>query len=209
MATPKSSGAHKLPEIYPANESKTNPPPFRNEPTFPGGMPVVDLRAPSDVPDAPPAATPPVPGITPRPAPDLAQPELYLNRELGYLNFQWRVLHEAADDRTPLLERVKFLSIVSSNIDEFFMKRIGGLKQQVGANVHMVSADGRTPHQQIVDCLALINDLEREKRATLERVLDAMKTVGLWLAPYKELEPAHQTAIRDYYVKNIFPLVTP
>jgi polyphosphate kinase len=209
MATPESSGAHKLPEIYPANESKTNPPPFRNEPTFPGGMPVVDLRALSDVPDAPPAATPPVPGITPRPAPDLAQPELYLNRELGYLNFQWRVLHEAADDRTPLLERVKFLSIVSSNIDEFFMKRIGGLKQQVGANVHMVSADGRTPHQQIVDCLALINDLEREKRATLERVLDAMKTVGLWLAPYKELEPAHQTAIRDYYVKNIFPLVTP
>ena len=66
---------------------------------------------------------------------DLDDPDLYLNRELTWLNFNYRVLNEAADPRTPLLERVKFLAIVGSNLDEFFMKRIGGLKQQVGAGV--------------------------------------------------------------------------
>ena len=64
---------------------------------------------------------------------DLKNPLLYLNRELTWLDFNRRVLHEAQDPRTPLLERVKFLAIVSANLDEFFMKRIGGLKQQVGA----------------------------------------------------------------------------
>ncbi|RMG34348.1 MAG: hypothetical protein D6720_09595, partial [Gammaproteobacteria bacterium] len=63
---------------------------------------------------------------------DLRDPSLYLNRELTWLAFNRRVLHEAEDERNPLLERLKFLAIVSSNLDEFFMKRIGGLKQQVG-----------------------------------------------------------------------------
>ena len=63
---------------------------------------------------------------------DLERPEYFLNRELTWLNFNFRVLHEAEDERTPLLERFFFLGIVGSNIDEFFMKRIGGLKQQVG-----------------------------------------------------------------------------
>ena len=70
--------------------------------------------------------------------PDLKSPEVYLNRELTWLNFNRRVLHEAQDTRNPLLERVKFLAIASSNLDEFFMKRIGGLKQQVAANVHQL-----------------------------------------------------------------------
>ena len=66
---------------------------------------------------------------------DLSAPELYLNRELTWLAFNRRVLHEAMDERTPLLERVKFAAIAGSNLDEFFMKRIGGLKQQIGARV--------------------------------------------------------------------------
>ena len=73
---------------------------------------------------------------------DLDDPSLYLNRELTWLEFNQRVLHEAEDERTPLLERVKFLSIVSSNLDEFFMKRIGGLMQQVGAGVSKLTIDG-------------------------------------------------------------------
>jgi hypothetical protein len=209
MASPEHSGVHKVSELYPttgSSEAKTVPPPFRAETTHPGAKLEV---VPTDT-EIPPARTPPAPGIsTSPPGEDLGLPELYLNRELGYLNFQWRVLHEAADERTPLLERAKFLAIVSSNLDEFFMKRIGGLKQQVGANVHSVSADGRTPQQQIIDCLAFITELEREKRAILDRVLGQLKDVGVWLAPYKELEAAHQIAIREYYIKNIFPLVTP
>jgi polyphosphate kinase len=88
---------------------------------------------------------------------DLRAPELYLNRELTWLSFNRRVLHEARDLRTPLLERVKFLAIVSANLDEFFMKRIGGLKQQVGAGLHNLTVDGRTPEQQIAECVAVIN----------------------------------------------------
>src|SRR5262245_45476833 len=98
-----------------------------------------------------PGRTPPAPGIGELVPTDLGAPELYLNRELTYLNFCWRVLHEAEDDRIPLLERMKFIAIVSSNIDEFFQKRIGGLKQQVGAQPHSVTQDGRTPAQQIAD----------------------------------------------------------
>ena len=82
---------------------------------------------------------------------DLASPELFLNRELTWLAFNQRVLAEASDERTPLLERLKFLAIVSSNLDEFFQKRIGGLKQQVGAGIRTRTVDGRTPEEQIVE----------------------------------------------------------
>jgi polyphosphate kinase len=160
--------------------------------------------------DIPPGRTPPAPGTTGEIVPtDLGAPELYLNRELTYLNFCWRVLHEAEDDRLPLLERVKFLAIVSSNLDEFFMKRLGGLKQQVGAQLHSVTPDGRTPAQQILDSVDLITKLERRKATILEKVKAELKAVGVWLAPYKELDPQQRAWIREYYLKNIFPLVTP
>ncbi|MDD2582967.1 MAG: RNA degradosome polyphosphate kinase, partial [Desulfuromonadaceae bacterium] len=75
---------------------------------------------------------------------DLHDSQWYLNRELTWLSFNRRVLHEAEDLRTPLLERLKFIAIVSSNLDEFFMKRIGGLKQQIGAGMRELTLDGRT-----------------------------------------------------------------
>jgi polyphosphate kinase len=203
--TPEHSGVHKLAELYPPPE------PLRKPDSIP---PVVRDDRPTELniveDTTAPARTPPAPGLSERPpGEDLNLSELYLNRELGYLNFQWRVLHEARDERTPLLERVKFLSIVASNVDEFFQKRIGGLKQQVGANVHVASADGRTPTQQIVDCLALVTDLEKEARATLDKVVAQLKDAGVWVAPYKELDPGQQAEVRDYYERNIFPLVTP
>ena len=136
--------------------------------------------------------TPPAPGIGDFAPTSLDAPELYLNRELTYLNFCWRVLHEAEDERIPLLERVKFLAIVSSNLDEFFQKRIGGLKQQVGAQLHALTPDGRTPQQQIDDCLELITRLEARKAQIAERVVAELKAVGVWIAPYKELDPTQQ-----------------
>jgi polyphosphate kinase len=92
----------------------------------------------------------------------LGDPSLYLNRELTWLAFNRRVLHEADDSRTPLLERVKFLAIVSNNLDEFFMKRIGGLKQQIAAGVHTPSVDGRTPSQQLKECQAAVREFQTE-----------------------------------------------
>ena len=156
-----------------------------------------------------PGRTPPAPNMNDFVPSDLNAPELYLNRELTYLNFCWRVLQEAGDERIPLLERVKFIAIISSNVDEFFQKRIGGLKQQVGAQVHSTTADGRTPQQQIADCLELITALERKKIVLLEKVIADLKAVGVWLAPFKDLDPKEQAWVREYYLRNIFPLVTP
>ena len=140
---------------------------------------------------------------------DLAAPEYYLNRELTWLTFNRRVLHEAADPRTPLLERVKFLAIVSSNLDEFFMKRIGGLKQQVGAGVHSLTVDGRTPGQQITECIEEIKDLQREKRVVFLEVLEQLRKAGIAITHYDRLPKEQQHALREHYFENIFPLVTP
>lgn len=180
---------------------------------FPAGA--LDVAAEVRSPRAAVTAMPPIgqtpraPGLSDIPPTDLASPELYLNRELTYLNFCWRVLHEAEDERVPLLERLKFIAIVSSNIDEFFQKRIGGLKQQVGAHLHSVTADGRTPQQQIDECLELITVFERRKLQILDRVLTDLRAAGVWLAPYRELDAAQQAYVREYYLRNIFPLMTP
>ena len=140
---------------------------------------------------------------------DLSSPEWYLNRELTWLNFCWRVLHEAEDERTPLLERFKFLSIVGSNKDEFIMKRIGGLKQQVGAGLHQLTVDGRTPQEQIKECNELIRALERRKQRVLQDLKPLLEERGIVLARFEELKPKKQAALREYYFENIYPLVTP
>ncbi len=140
---------------------------------------------------------------------DLRAPELYLNRELTWLSFNERVLHEASDPRTPLLERVKFLAIVSSNIDEFFMKRIGGLKQQVGAGVDSLTVDGRTPQQQITECIEVIKDLQRRKRDVFMELIKLLGEQGIKLTTYDRLSARQREELRDQYLENIFPLVTP
>src|SRR5579871_4162902 len=104
--------------------------------------------------------------------PDLKSPELYLNRELTWLAFNRRVFAEALDETNPLLERVKFLAITASNLDEFFMKRIGGLKQQAIAGMTELTPDGRTARQQIVECYAEIRRMEQRQREILAELLE-------------------------------------
>jgi len=140
---------------------------------------------------------------------DPGESRWYLNRELTWLAFQQRVLHEAADPRTPLLERVKFLAIVSANIDEFFMKRIGGLKQQVGARMRELTVDGRTPRQQIDECYAVVRDLEDQQRLLARELRNLLVEQGIRVCVYRCLSPEQQAEMREYYLRNIFPLVTP
>ena len=141
--------------------------------------------------------------------PDLDAPEFYLNRELTWLNFNFRVLSEAEDERNPLLERLKFISIVGSNLDEFFMKRIGGLKQQVGAGFQGPTVDGRTPEEQIHEAYGLIRQLTNRKRAALSRTLHDLRDKGIVAARHSDLSKDQRRYLREYYLENIYPLVTP
>ncbi len=140
---------------------------------------------------------------------DLDAPEFYLNRELTWLSFNRRVLSEARDERTPLLERVKFLAIVSGNLDEFFMKRIGGLKLQVAAGVHKPTVDGQTPMEQIEACHREIRDIQREQESTYRDLLELLDKHKIRLVRYRELAEAQQAALRQHFFDNIFPVVTP
>jgi len=140
---------------------------------------------------------------------DLLAPECYLNRELTWLNFNFRVLHEAVDPRTPLLERVRFLSIVGSNLDEFFMKRIGGLKQQIGAGMSYVTVDGRSPAEQIQESYDLVRRLESLQHSACLEVRDLLRNNGILVATYEELTEDEEEDLRQQYLDNIYPLVTP
>ena len=140
---------------------------------------------------------------------NLNDPTLYLNRELTWLEFNRRVLHEAEDPRTPLLERVKFAAIVSANLDEFFMKRIGGLKQQVGAGISTLTVDGRSPRRQIDDCYAVVREMEARKQALLPLFLQALAEEGIRIVSFEQLTSRERKQLREQYYRNIFPLITP
>jgi len=140
---------------------------------------------------------------------ELNSSEWYLNRELTWLAFNRRVLHEAEDGRTPLLERIKFIAIVSANLDEFFMKRIGGLKQQIGAGMRETSLDGRTPRQQVEECHTVIRELEARKEDVFKQVFGLLEQKNVVIEQYHELTPKEVKYLREHYYRNIFPLLTP
>ncbi len=146
---------------------------------------------------------------TPAEPPDLDDPTLYLNRELTWLAFNQRVQHEADDPRTPLLERVKFLAIVNNNLDEFFMKRIGGLKQQIAAGVHTPTVDGRTPIQQMEECRALLAEMQAEQERIFQELLTALEAHDIRLATIDSLPLDARERLREQYRTDIFPMITP
>jgi len=150
-------------------------------------------------------------GSVPRPEStfDLNDSQWYLNRELTWLEFNRRVLHEAVDERTPLLERLKFIAIVSANIDEFIMKRIGGLKQQVGAGMHEPTLDGRTPRQQVLECHASVREINVRKRDAFNEVRALLEQKGVVVESYATLMSKEKKSLREHYYSNIYPLLTP
>jgi len=140
---------------------------------------------------------------------DFNHPSLFLNRELSWLKFNGRVLEQAINRNSPLLERVKFLAISGSNMDEFYMKRIGGLKQQVAAGILDRTIDGRTPQQQIDECISEINTyLDKKEQATDELFAD-LGRAGIVIEHYSQLPECEQSRLRTFFYDNIFPLITP
>ena len=140
---------------------------------------------------------------------DLKDPSLYLNRELTWLAFNQRVLAEARDERNPLLERVKFLAIVSSNLDEFFMKRIGGLKQQLGAGLMKKTVDGRTPKEQIVECYEVVREQEKSQHVIFNQLQAELDEHDIQILQYDRLQRDDIEFLRGHFHDNIFPLLTP
>ncbi|MYD75877.1 MAG: polyphosphate kinase 1 [Gammaproteobacteria bacterium] len=140
---------------------------------------------------------------------DLDDPALYLNRELTWLEFNRRVLFEATDTDNPLLERLKFIAIFASNMDEFFMKRIGGLKLQVAAGMSELTVDGRTPMQQIQECRSLVDELTEFQETAFESIMSEMADHNIAIVNYLDLNRSGQKQLRLHYLENVFPLMTP
>lgn len=141
---------------------------------------------------------------------DLADPTLYLNRELSLLEFQRRVLDEAKDERNPLLERIKFLSILDSNLEEFFMVRVGGLNMQKSAGVLDLSMDGLTPAKQLAEIRKVAVKLLQESREYFnKKILPELDRHGIRILSYKDLSQHQKELVNQYFQENIFPVLTP
>jgi polyphosphate kinase len=145
-----------------------------------------------------------------QPATNPAIEPTYLNRELSWIEFNRRVFDEARDTRNPLLERVKFLSIFASNLDEFFMIRISGIKQQIRAGVQRQSPDGLTPTEQLAAARrAILPLIEEERSLLLDDLMPHLAEQGIRLLSSTELTKQQRGWLSDYFKHHIFPVLTP
>jgi len=144
------------------------------------------------------------------PAPDLHDPALYINREQSWLEFNRRCLNQALDPELPLLERVRFLSIFSNNLDEFFMVRVSGIKEQVAQGVTDTPADGLTPAQQVAEIRARALPMMHEQRRVFHNELvPKLAENGIDIIRHDQLSGEHQQALRQYFENEVFPVLTP
>ena len=141
---------------------------------------------------------------------NLKQPKYYFNRELSWLRFNDRVLEEAADVRHPLLERLKFISIFSSNLDEFFMIRVAGLKEQVAAGVRDIPADGLGPEEQLARISTHTHAaVQRQADIVRDEILPKLNRKGVRLRNINSLRKAEKEYVRAYFEQRVFPVLTP
>jgi len=137
-------------------------------------------------------------------------PEYFMNYELSWLVFNWRVLAQAEDSKMPLLEWIKSIGIVCSNLDEFFQKRIGGLKRQIHAGVTELSVDGRTPEQQLKEIRKDVLKMIREyRRCYFEDLLPLLEKEGVEIVLFKDLPENLRDEAVDYFESQLYPIITP
>jgi polyphosphate kinase len=140
----------------------------------------------------------------------MADPALFLNRELSWLEFNSRVLHEAVDERNPLLERLKFLAIFNTNLDEFYMVRVAGLRRQIAAGVHVLSPDGMSPSDQLTAITARVGEQMRAQRTLLyDTLLPALAKHGVQLVSIDDLTSAEWQTVDEFFEAQVFPVLTP
>jgi len=143
-------------------------------------------------------------------APTFNDPALYSNRELSWLEFNQRVLEEAEDSTNPLLERVKFLCIVSSNLDEFFEIRVAGLRQQRESKVSQAGPDGMSPNEQLVAVSQRVRKMvDDQYRLWNETLLPGLEKQNIFFLPYDDLSDDEKKYYTDYFEKSVYPVLTP
>jgi polyphosphate kinase len=188
-----SSVAPAVPVIVPSTPPASNAPPF----------------APPSGPMMPSSAS--IAPVSVTETPDLRSPSLYLNRELSWIEFNVRVLAEADNESVPLLERLKFHAIVASNLDEFFMVRVAGLKQQLTGEVGELAADGLTAHEQLVKISIRVHEVLAQQMASLMGgLLPALAADGTFvLVKPDALPPDALAALDERFHNEVFPILTP
>ncbi len=140
---------------------------------------------------------------------NLKDPKLYINRELSWLEFNRRVLEEAEDETNPLLERLKFIAIFFTNLDEFFMIRVAGLKKQVAAGVNRPSFDGLTPKEQLKKISKKTRELLKTTEKDYKNLVKLLKEEGIKLYTYRELPKKLKRKADKYFKELVFPVLTP
>jgi polyphosphate kinase len=133
----------------------------------------------------------------------------FTNREIGWLRFNQRVLSEAMDSRNPILERARFLAISGSNLDEFFMKRVGGLKRQVAYGVTGRSSDGQTAEQQLTAIRNFVLPTLKTQAQCAEELKKKLSEKAIQIFKWKDLSPKEKVIVKNFYIKNVFPVLTP
>ncbi|MEL6278165.1 MAG: RNA degradosome polyphosphate kinase, partial [Pseudomonadota bacterium] len=140
---------------------------------------------------------------------DIASPDRFFNRELSWLAFNWRVLEEAQNRRQPLMERVRFLSISASNLDEFYMVRVAGLSGLAAQGVKKVSVDGRTPEQQLVAIDADARALMKKQQELWAGLLEELAEEGVEILGRSSLDRADREYLDAHFLNQVFPVLTP
>ena len=142
--------------------------------------------------------------------PSLTDSQYYFSREMSWLEFNNRVLHEAFDPRTPLIERCKFMAIFSSNLDEYFMVRVSALKQQVEAKVSQLTSDGRNPQAQLDAICDRLRPMVIKQHRHFEQALrPQLANQGIYLLDYMDLNQEQRIYLQRYFEEQIFPVLTP
>ena len=136
--------------------------------------------------------------------------ETYINRELSWIDFNKRVLELATEEETPLLEKIKFSSIFSNNLDEFFMVRVASLKSQVEGGISKRSQDGKSPEEQLIGIRKYLDPiLKTQQYKTKQYIADDFKKENIFILEYKELNERQKVWINNYFTTAIFPILTP
>ena len=134
---------------------------------------------------------------------------IYINRELSWLEFNQRVLEEAENLKNPILERINFLSISGSNLDEFFMVRVAGLKGQVDSGVLIETIDGLLPEEILYEVILRSKKIKKAQNECWKKILIGLKDIGIIVDNTKNLVKSNKLWLKNYFIKEVFPLLTP